>query len=292
MKNYPAKSKNSILKRLLMFMFCSIIASNIYSQTIIEMENINGVFHIPCKVNDIPMKFVFDTGASNVSISSTEAMFLIKQGLIKRTDFIEMANYQIASGDIIEGTRIYLRKIKIGEFVMEDVIATIIHQQNAPLLLGQSAISKLGSYTVSENKLIFGYSNNELYSYVVDTVAGSRRNYIPKLSHINQFIKEENGYKSFVLKEDGVNEAWIKWVNPQEKKKDAKGKTYFVNGRCQVQYLEFDCEGKKLRCSSILYFDNKDFLTAAFTDILSEFSSIYNLGVHDEYIEIFNFICK
>ena len=34
-----------------------------------------GTYLIPCKVNGVPMKFIFDTGASVISISS---IFLIK----------------------------------------------------------------------------------------------------------------------------------------------------------------------------------------------------------------------
>ncbi len=38
-----------------------------------------------------------------------------KQGLISKDDFIETVNYQIANGEIIEGTKIFLRKIEIGQ---------------------------------------------------------------------------------------------------------------------------------------------------------------------------------
>jgi len=45
------------------------------SQTTILMNKVNGVYYVPCEVNGIKMDFVFDTGASNVSISKTEAEF-------------------------------------------------------------------------------------------------------------------------------------------------------------------------------------------------------------------------
>jgi predicted aspartyl protease len=49
------------------------------AQTIITMEKHDNLNVVPCKVNDIPMKFIFDTGASTVSISLTEARFLLKK---------------------------------------------------------------------------------------------------------------------------------------------------------------------------------------------------------------------
>lgn len=133
------------------------------SQTEIELESSNGIYLVPCEVNDIPMKFVLDTGASNVSISSTEALFLIKQGKINDDDFIGKLNYKTASGEILEGTEIILRKIDINGFVIKDVKATIVHELNAPLLLGQSALSKLGDYSIKGNKLVIQNSIKNKY---------------------------------------------------------------------------------------------------------------------------------
>src|SRR5688572_15747851 len=49
-------------------------------RTTVKMEKINGVFQIPVEINEIKMFFIFDTGASMISISETEANFLLKQG--------------------------------------------------------------------------------------------------------------------------------------------------------------------------------------------------------------------
>ncbi len=142
------------------FLFFFFISS--YSQTEIELEQSNGIYLVPCKVNEIPMKFILDTGASNVSISSTEALFLIKHGKIKDEDFIGKINYKIANGKILEGTQIILRTIDINGIILKDITATVVHELNAPLLLGQSALSKLGAYSINGNKLIIqnGTKNN------------------------------------------------------------------------------------------------------------------------------------
>lgn len=142
--------KKQIFQLILVVFFINIT----YSQKVIEMEKVNGTYQIPCKVNGIPMKFIFDTGATDVTISIIEAKFLLKQGLITKEDFIENANYQIANGDVIEGTKIYLKTIEIGGIVLKNIPASIIYQQNAPLLLGQSAIEKIGQYSINGNKLI------------------------------------------------------------------------------------------------------------------------------------------
>ncbi len=50
----------------------------------IKMKKKGGVYELPCKVNGVQMKFIFDTGASDVVISATEASFLFKKRLYKR----------------------------------------------------------------------------------------------------------------------------------------------------------------------------------------------------------------
>lgn len=109
------------------------------------------------------MEFIFDTGATTVTISQTEAKFLIKQGLLKKDDIKETVKYQIANGDIKEGTQIILREIEVSGLIINNITATVVHEQNAPLLLGMSALSQLGKIEIENNKLIindFKYTNS------------------------------------------------------------------------------------------------------------------------------------
>ena len=54
------------MKRKILFILSILFYFNCYSQTVIEMEKHNGVYKLECKINGIPMDFIFDTGASNV----------------------------------------------------------------------------------------------------------------------------------------------------------------------------------------------------------------------------------
>ena len=130
-----------------------LILQSTFSQTIVQMEKVNGVYQIPCKVNGIEMKFIFDTGASNISISKTEASFLAKQGLLKEDDIIGTQKFRIADGSITEGTKIIIREIKLGDIFINDVSATVIDNNDAPLLFGQSALSKFGRFEIEKDIL-------------------------------------------------------------------------------------------------------------------------------------------
>ena len=124
---------------------------NISSSTI-KMLPVNGVYQIPVLINGVQMSFIFDTGASIISISETEAMFLLKQGKLTKEDIIGTANFTDANGDISEGTIIQLKTVKIGNNVLKNVKASVVHNQLAPLLMGQSALSQFGKISIDNNR--------------------------------------------------------------------------------------------------------------------------------------------
>ena len=142
------------MKKLLFLLFV-LLPYTVVGQVVVPMERLeNGLYLIPCKVNGVPMKFIFDTGASTVNISMTEALFLFKNGHIQESDIKGTSHAQIANGEIVENTRILLHKIDIGGIELNDVDATVSHNLNAPLLLGQSAINKLGTIQLDGTNLI------------------------------------------------------------------------------------------------------------------------------------------
>lgn len=115
----------------------------------------SGTYTIACKINGIAMEFIFDTGASDVTISMTEAMFLLKSGKLKESDFIGTEEYKIANGDIQQGSKIILKEVEFGGIKLYNVEASIVHTLDAPLLMGQSALSRLG-------QILIDYNNNTL----------------------------------------------------------------------------------------------------------------------------------
>ena len=81
-------------------------ANPLRSQIVIEMEKQGNLFAIPCKINGLPIKLLFDTGASGVSISLTEAMFMYKNGYLSDDDIGGTVYVQTANGDIVEDMEI------------------------------------------------------------------------------------------------------------------------------------------------------------------------------------------
>ena len=119
-------------------------------------RNPGGTFAIPCDINGLALQMIFDTGASDVTISSVEANFMLKNGYLSEKDVKGKRYYQIADGQISEGTVVTLREVKIGDAVLRNVDASVVRSQSAPLLLGQSAMERFGTITIdnANNKLI------------------------------------------------------------------------------------------------------------------------------------------
>lgn len=124
---------------------------------IVKMQNRDGVYFVPCKINGVEMSFIFDTGASDIVISQTEAAFLLKQGKLSVDDFTGFQQYQIADGSIHEGMLVNLHSVQIGNRTLYNIQASIIGNTQAPLLLGQSALSEFGRVSIdyNRNEIIF-----------------------------------------------------------------------------------------------------------------------------------------
>ena len=121
-------------------------------KTIIKMEKRNGVYYVPVELNGTKMDFIFDTGAGIISISETEATFLMKQGTLTKDDIKGTSKFSDANGDISEGTIINLKTVKIGNITLKNIEASVVHNEVAPLLLGQSAFEEFGKISIDYKK--------------------------------------------------------------------------------------------------------------------------------------------
>ncbi len=119
--------------------------------TKVSMRKEGGVYLVPITVNGLNLDFIFDTGASSISLSSAEAMVMLRQGQITQDDLVGQQQFQDATGGVSVGTIVLLRTVQIGDITLENVEATIVDNIQAPLLLGQTALAKFGKVTIDYN---------------------------------------------------------------------------------------------------------------------------------------------
>ena len=148
--------KRNILSIIALLVCCI----SINAEVRIHMEKEGGVYKVPCSVNGLKLKFIFDTGASNVCISETYADMMLENGYLKESDIKGVSQSTIADGSNIDNVVINLRMVEIGGLSLENVSAVVVPTQNAPLLLGQSVIQRLGKVSIDGNYLVIHNANN------------------------------------------------------------------------------------------------------------------------------------
>jgi clan AA aspartic protease (TIGR02281 family) len=157
---FEQKLKYKEMKKIIFT--CTVLLLSVFllkAQVRIVMEKNRGVYTTPCTVNGLRLRFVFDTGASNVSISLSEAVFMLKNGYLDEEDLHGSSYSQIANGELVENTTINIKELEIGGIKIYNIEASIIHELSAPLLLGQSAIKKLGKIQLEGDELLIMESN-------------------------------------------------------------------------------------------------------------------------------------
>ncbi len=158
---------------------------------------------------------------------------MLKNGYLKKSALGEEVYYGIADGTISTGTRINLREIEFAGLTLYNVDASIVHTASAPLLLGQSALAKLGTIsmdlkngTLSIDKgnanYDFANSNSYEFEYSVSVYDYAPIIEFPNMITSNTIGFAKNGFVNVLNKtnpnyyliksEDKVGYMWIGWM--------------------------------------------------------------------------------
>ena len=111
-----------------------------------------GTFEVASKVNGLPLKMLFDTGAGDITISQTEVDFMIKNGYLNEKDFTGKARYTLANGEALIAKTVLLKKVELGGLVLENVAAAVVENREAGMLFGQSAMGRYATITIDNKK--------------------------------------------------------------------------------------------------------------------------------------------
>jgi aspartyl protease family protein len=124
------------------------------NQIVINVSQ-DGHFYIDALVNKIPIRFMIDTGASDMVISSHEAK---KIGInLAKLNFNKQ--YQTANG-ISWGASISLDEIEFANVKFYDVYASVNNADMGIALLGMSFLRKFDKYEFFHDRLILTFKSN------------------------------------------------------------------------------------------------------------------------------------
>jgi clan AA aspartic protease (TIGR02281 family) len=135
--------------------------NNEFVTTEIPFTREDGICKVKCQINGLPLHFVFDTGASDVTLSMVEATFMMKNGYLTKNDVIGNQRYMDANGDVSVGTVVNIKNVTFGGMDLNNIRASVVRNQKAPLLLGQSVLGRLGKIEIDNEKRMLKVTMNK-----------------------------------------------------------------------------------------------------------------------------------
>jgi len=146
-----------VLCRALVMVLSGFLPSDARAEAVPLVQE-SGIYVLPVGIgNAMTLKFVLDSGASDVTLPSDMVQKLMRQGVVKQSDFIGAQTYGLADGSTVRSARFILHELKVGNVVIKDVTASVAPVGGA-LLLGQSFLSKLPRWSIdnTQHALILG----------------------------------------------------------------------------------------------------------------------------------------
>jgi hypothetical protein len=124
----------------------------VVDQQSIKMERSGGVYVVNVRFNDtITLPAIVDSGASDVSIPADIVSTLMRTKTITGEDFLGTQTYVLADGSRVPSHRFRIRSLKVGNRIVDNVVAGIASVKG-DILLGQSFLSKFKSWSVDNEQ--------------------------------------------------------------------------------------------------------------------------------------------
>ena len=86
---------------------------------------------------------------------------MMKNGYLSSKDVVGNQRYMDANGEVSVGTVINLKDVNFGGLNLTNVRASVVRNQKAPLLLGQSVLSRLGKIEIDNSKNILNITHSK-----------------------------------------------------------------------------------------------------------------------------------
>ncbi len=124
----------------------------------VQLEHQHGVFMVPVRINDaVTIPFVLDSGAGDVSVPEDVFKTLLRTRTVRESDFLSPGTYILADGSKQSNQRFTLHELRVGDYVVKDVVASVAPDKADPLL-GQSFLGKLPGWAIdnTQHTLVIG----------------------------------------------------------------------------------------------------------------------------------------
>jgi aspartyl protease family protein len=116
----------------------------------VPLTKSGGVYLVKATINsELKLTFIVDSGAADVTLPESIGKALFANGSITKSDILGVQEYVLANGVSHSGTVVNLKSLTIGDVTINNVRASIFPGDDTSLLLGQSALKKLGVWRIN-----------------------------------------------------------------------------------------------------------------------------------------------
>lgn len=117
----------------------------------IKLHDSGGVYFADIDIGNHRFKAIVDSGASVVAVSTDIERRLLKERIIKRSDYIEPAKYRIATGRIVTAKRFILPELKVGALTVKNITCSVV-KNKTPFLLGKSFLDLFSKWSIDNEQ--------------------------------------------------------------------------------------------------------------------------------------------
>ena len=116
-----------------------------------------GLMYVDASVNGVNESFIFDTGASGISINSDIFADMVNKNMITQNDILGEIDMVMANGKTSKALMINIKSFQLGSIILKNIEAIVMPQNNAPALIGQNMFKKFGNIAIDYNKNIISF---------------------------------------------------------------------------------------------------------------------------------------
>ena len=127
------------------------INSEVSSQIIELIKGDANMHLIDVDFNGVKEKFIFDTGASNIFMTPSLLNKIKLSGAKVESLNIIDSKAEIANGDLIPIEYVRISNVKIGNFILNNLIVSVSYDDKSSLLFGKGVLNKFKNYSFSKD---------------------------------------------------------------------------------------------------------------------------------------------
>jgi predicted aspartyl protease len=118
----------------------------------VPLQREGNSYLVPVSVNALPpMDFLLDTGSNVVALPAEVVLTLWRTGTFQSNDFIGNRTYVLADGSEVPSLTFRIRQLRVGQYVIPNVIGSLNPALTEPLL-GGSFLSRFAAWTIDNQR--------------------------------------------------------------------------------------------------------------------------------------------